>query len=163
MSGEITVELIGLDSTVARINGIPQKAKTRLRQVLSELGIEFVLYVRSTKLSGDPLKVKTGNLRNSIYSEVKESGDTIEVEAGSRGVPYAAYHEYGFHGTEHVRAYQRRVTQVFGRSVDTVANVRAHDRHVNYSGRPYLRASADEFRPIILSRLDTVKRDLGFT
>lgn len=47
-------------------------------------------------LTGRILNVQTGHYRRNIYvSQPKEEGDSIILEYGARGVPYAAIHEFG--------------------------------------------------------------------
>jgi len=68
--------------------------------------------------------VDTGDLKASIGHEVREN----EARIGSN-LDYAAAVEMGFHGTEHVRAYERA----------DGTRVRAHERHANQPSEPYLR------------------------
>ena len=142
------------------------------------------------------LDVVTRRLLNSITQEVLIDrqvvavewlrGKTTAVTTGSgdiRGrigtnVPYAAFHEFGFHGVVHVSAHARSVSlDVTGKRIDErraikdatgaligykdthagaakkssskaafvfTGQVRAHDRNVNYDGRPYLKPALAE-------------------
>lgn len=68
--------------------------------------------------------VDTGDLKASISHEVRDN----EARVGSN-LDYAAAVEMGFHGIEHVRAYERRDGSL----------VRAHERRGNTPSQPYLR------------------------
>lgn len=63
----------------------------------------------------------------------------VVVDDTSPAAAYAAFQEYGFHGTESVRAHLRTVTAAFGRAIAPVSvPVHAHDRRVDYAGHPFL-------------------------
>lgn len=68
--------------------------------------------------------VDTGDLKESIGHEVRGN----QARIGSN-LDYAAAVEMGFHGIEHVRAYERA----------DGTRVRAHERHGNTPSQPYLR------------------------
>lgn len=135
-------------------------------------------------LSGPrPSKIQsvTGRLRQSITSKVEGGNGRIVGRVGSN-VKYAAYHEFGFHGTVNVRAHTR-VMQNFnesgsevpfapGRVVSGVLQtrkqvarrqkrgfvavqfVRAHSRRVNYAGKPYVRPALEKSGPVIIAELN---------
>ncbi len=84
--------------------------------------------------------IDTGRLINSIRYELYQDGDTAGVLVGSFGVPYAAVHEFGFKGNVNVRAHQRLVRNVFGKSVTPhKIEVRQHSRKMNIRAKFYLR------------------------
>ena len=91
-----------LDQTPARVNSA---ARTGLKRgLLIAAGIaqrEFLSGPRPEKLD-----VRTTRLRNSISTEVEQLPDRVKGKIGSN-VAYAAYHEFGFHGTQTVRAHTR--------------------------------------------------------
>ena len=61
----------------------------------------------------------TKRLRDSISSEVEVTADKVIGKIGSN-LPYAAFQEFGFHGTEQVRAHTRVIKQVnhIGNAID---------------------------------------------
>jgi phage gpG-like protein len=60
------------------------------------LAIELETYVKTNKLSGQVLKVQTGNLRRSIHHSVGVEGSAVVGRVFSDGsVNYAHIHEYG--------------------------------------------------------------------
>jgi hypothetical protein len=105
------------------------------------------------KLSNEVLHVRTGNLRRnwSIKSPVPLATGTGWSGGVGTKIEYAAYHEFGFHGTQSVRAHTRAQAARGGAgrkgaSTGTVS-VRAHSRTVNYPGHPYARPSLGESQP----------------
>jgi phage gpG-like protein len=89
-------------------------------------------------LSGSVLKVRTGTLRASLAAQSSAEGGTVGA-----GAPYAAFQEYGFSGTETVRAHLRR------RAKGGLAPVRTYSRRVDYPAHSYLRAALSELAPDI--------------
>lgn len=115
-----------------------QPGDPRLKEALLRIGIllesEIKLNIRRNRL------IDTGNLLNSIRYQLFQRGEVQGVTVGSYGVPYAAVHEFGFTGTQNVRAHERQVNQAFGRSIrPTTASVRSFSRNVNIRARPYVR------------------------
>jgi murein DD-endopeptidase MepM/ murein hydrolase activator NlpD len=104
------------------------------------------------KLSGEVLNARTGALRASLRAGVEQASGI--VGSVSAAAPYARFQEYGFAGTESVRASTRRISRAFGRAIAPVtAPVRAHDRRVDYPAHSYLRSALAELAPDIGSAL----------
>ena len=138
MADKITIKFKGVPEALSSIKKWEEK---KLAQVSDDLK------VTAFKIEGDAKRnapVKDGPLRASIstnwpgsgMSEGKtgaqaESGDGVEQPPGEKGLvyavgsnkEYAAYQEFGFHGTINVKGTDKR---------------RAHKRNVNYAGKPYL-------------------------
>jgi hypothetical protein len=69
-------------------------------------------------------------------------------------VKYAGFWEFGFHGSQNVRAHQRMVSMVFGREVPTFAQqVSAHTRRVDQDARSFMRSSLSEMSDKIRTTL----------
>lgn len=86
--------------------------------------------------------VDTGRLLKSLDMQVRDDGRLPVLEVGSfpdsdGPVPYAAAVEFGFHGTETVRAHSR-----LGHAV------REHTRQANTPEQPYLRPAIYQERDI---------------
>jgi len=104
-----------------------QTLDARILQALSiglARGLLLVVGVAQREfLSGPrPAKVQavTGRLRQGMASRVLVSGQRVVGRVGN-AVKYAAYHEFGFHGTINVRAHSRVLDQVNakGQQIDT--------------------------------------------
>jgi phage gpG-like protein len=104
-----------------------------------------------------------GNVEGS--TEAKLSGNSVSVTMKT-DVPYANVHEYGFTGSIQVPQHQRRITQAFGRELDSpkTVQVRGHSRQVSIPKRPYLEPAKKAQLPKIKERVteivatDLVKR-----
>lgn len=137
-------------------------------------------YVKGSLRDGSVgLRYHTGKLsRNwSIKKPVMDADGKGWVGGIGTNTVYAAYHEFGFSGIEHVRAHTRRSARARrasawgprGRDVfarrrsDAVAQVRAHDRRVNYAGHPYVRPAVRTLTPEIreIHAAETAKVNLN--
>ncbi len=123
-------------------------------------------------LSGQALHPRSGRLWRSIRPNIDEEfffdkGRVVGMRTTvGTNVEYAAYHEFGFHGVEQVRAYVRRVKsrntytrekrtskktgKEYNARVKTgtgIAYVRAHSRTINYAGHPFERPALADLRP----------------
>jgi phage gpG-like protein len=153
-------ELAKLDATI-RANTM-----TGLRRGM-QLAISLV---QRDYLSGPRparLDAITGNLRNSITSIVEINGNTITATLGSDR-PYAAFHEYGFHGIEQVRGFERRIARFATRGGSFAGRdaihdsalgsgavyVRPHQRRVNYDGRPFIVPGLEKAMPLIMTEIE---------
>ncbi|EEF62097.1 HK97 gp10 family phage protein [Pedosphaera parvula] len=152
-------ELAKLDATI-QANALVG-LKRGLQMAVSIVQRDFLSGPRPTKLDA-----VTGRLRNSITSIVEIDGNQVIGTLGSEA-PYAAFHEYGFHGVEQVRGFERRLsrlattrggfvgreqTHVAGRSAGTVL-VRPHQRRVDYNGRPFIAPGLEKAMPLIMAEI----------
>lgn len=164
-------EVEGLSRAMA---SAPERAHAAMR-LANQLSSNDVMTETRKNVSGSPtsgkgfrgggfaLHYRTGNLRRSIVAKIPK-----EVAGGYEGgvgvmVEYAAYHEFGYHGTVQVRAFTRqqksrdlyRMNLKKKGGMDKIASgmarVRAHSRNVNYEGHPYA-------RPALAARADTIMK-----
>jgi phage gpG-like protein len=152
----ISVILTGDAEVRARFQRLPQETHARIAREMTRVTIDLQNYIRSDKLSGQVLKNRTGTLRRSINQRVDDSGAEIVgiVGANMDAAKYAAAHEYGFAGTVTVRAYQRRITEAFGRRIaPREVEVGSHSMRMNLPERSYLRSALNEKENEILDRL----------
>lgn len=128
---------------------INDKIKAQLRETIEKLCVRLTAKIKEEKLSGQVLKVRTGNLRRSISYRINEQDGSVTGIVGTN-VEYAPIHEYGFRGTVNVREHIRNMTQAFGIPVAPIAVlVRAHARQVNMPARSFARSALDELQPQI--------------
>jgi phage gpG-like protein len=143
---DVTVVLDELKTLDARaLEAAARGMRAGLRAVVRIAQVKYLSGPRPQKLG-----VVSGVLRGSLVSSVEVSGGKIVARFGS-DVPYAAYHEHGFHGTIQVRTH--RGNRGAKRGLTTVEFTRAHQRKVNYAGRPFLRPALEEGEPIILEEI----------
>jgi phage gpG-like protein len=87
----------------AKFEKFPLVLQTALANHVERFVIFLQSYVRSQKLSGDPLHRRTGNLSASInYTPVKTTGHSVESSVGTN-LAYGRVHELG--GTFNIPAY----------------------------------------------------------
>jgi len=127
----------------------PARAHKRLVTVMQKVGLDFLGYVRINKLHGQVLHQRSGRLSSKLHDQTDDNGRTVTTTVGvdSNAVPYAAIHEYGFHGQEHVRAHARTISLAFGHEIEPVTvQVGGFTRMMNMPERSYLRSSLKERR-----------------
>ncbi len=107
--------------------------------------------IKSGKLTGQVLKVRTGRLRNSIHKIDYESNDNFKSVVRTN-VKYAAVHEYGFSGAVSVKSHMRTIKQAFGKSISPkTITVNAYTRNANYPQRSFMRTALAEIRNDVLN------------
>jgi phage gpG-like protein len=148
----IAAEIRGEDEVVRRLRALPPKARELLRAEVEELALELVDNVKTDKLTGQVLNVRTGRLRRSIHHVMRVNGPEIAATVGTN-VEYAARHEYGFTGIEHVKAHMRRMG-------DRMVKVRDFMRSVKTPERSFLRSALAGMRSTIKDRLKDALRGL---
>lgn len=155
---DITVAVVGVDQVVLQLKQLGQQARSNLLRAVTREAIAVQIRTRE-KLAGEVLQERTHHLHDSIHYEVAESANGVLATVGT-DVVYAAFWEYGFEGTEQVRAHLRRMTTAFGRPIEPVdAQVRAHTRQVNQPARPFLRPALEELAPQITAALEQAVSD----
>ena len=85
--------VVGGDALAARLEAMPGKLASALRQEAARLGDDLRAAV-ARNLSGAVLQQRTGRLAGSIDVAVRQSGAAVSATLGT-DVPYAAIHEYG--------------------------------------------------------------------
>lgn len=147
--------LVGDAELVARLEAMPGRLHEGVLRAVTRLCLELEASVKA-KLSGEVLRVRTGTLRRSITRRVEDSERAISGIVGTN-VAYAAFHEYGFSGSEHVKEHLRRITQAFGRPLKGGAKkitVRAHTRRVEYPPHSFLRTALAEMEGQIKAEIE---------
>lgn len=90
----LNIGLVGDRQLVARLKEMPVAIATMIRAKIEALTLKLEALVK-TKLSGKVLKVRTGDLRASIFRKVEQMATAIFGSVGSAGVKYARIHELG--------------------------------------------------------------------
>jgi phage gpG-like protein len=152
--------LVGDDKLVARLQAMPGGVHDSLVRRVTRLRLQLEGRVKD-KLSGEVLQVRTGTLRRSITGEVLDSQTEVTGIVGTN-VPYAAAHEYGFHGTETVKEHLRTITKAFGKEIkagSVTFTVRSHSRKVDLPERSFLRSALAEMDEQIKTELAEAVRE----
>ena len=161
MSLGVNIDTKALDRARLLYERSPRELRLALRRANYNASAKLLKRIKDN-LSGVKLNVRTGNLRrNWSLRPVKEIPNGYEGGTGSGRTVYAAYHEFGYHGSVQVRAHERRFSQVFGRPASGTAEVRAHSRNVNYPGHAYARPAFDETKAeLVQIHVDEIEKTL---
>jgi len=147
--------LVVSDKALAKLKALPSGLKEELRKSVTRLAIKLQRYIMESKLSGQVLHVRTGNLRSSITQNVEETQGSIVATVGTN-VWYGRVHEYGFKGTANVPESLRTIKQAWGKSITPVTvTVKAHTRRVNLPERSFLRSALADMAPEIREAMET--------
>ncbi len=142
----------GTDAVAERLRSLPERLGARLAAAMQRLGDRLQDSV-AAKLDGAVLQRRSGRLAGAVAFEIETSGEGIGARLGVDpvAIPYAAYQEFGFRGTETVRAQLRTIKQAFGRPIaERQVPVASHDRRVDYPAHSFLRAALDEAAPGVM-------------
>jgi phage gpG-like protein len=121
----ITVALTGDADVAQNLDGYAARLQTELRGALGQMAERLRQDIVASKLSGQKLQSRSGRLQRSIaVTAGTDAGDVLSVSV-TANAPYAALHEYGFRGSETIRAHVRRIIEAFGRPIAAKAIGRA--------------------------------------
>lgn len=127
------------DRVIERFNRLPEDMRNSLAHKMPEIGQYLANYVVQSKLDGQVLHVRSGNLRRSIAQQTDAEGSAVRTRVGVMSGPalaYAAIHEYGATFTRSV---------FWGRQ--------GLPRTVVYPERSYLRTSLADQRQAIAQKI----------
>jgi len=152
MNTAMEIEANGLTEVMIRLEEMPGAIRRSIAAAVYGQAVRVQKIVKEDKLQGGVLNKRTGRLRDSIHIETDNTAGAVVARVGT-DVEYAAYHEYGFSGTEQVREHLRTITEAFGRPLETPRDVlvRAHSRNVEYPAHSFLRSTLEEEAPTILA------------
>ena len=130
---------LNADAVRDRLAALPDKADSALSAAATDL-LDRLRDRVDGNLSGGVLNARTGALRASLAAGLTR-GDSVAATV-SVSAPYAAFQEYGFSGSESVRAHLRLQAQAFGKPIRPVeVQVQAYSRQVDYPAHSYLRSA----------------------
>jgi hypothetical protein len=142
------------EEVAARLNGTRRRATNMLADQLYISMGGLREYIVSTKLSGQVLKHRTGNLINSIFPSIEQSIDEYLLTGRvsvSNTAPYGRYHEYGAHIPERVPIRAKALHWVTNGQDVFAMRARAFD----LPERSFMRSSLREKREEIITALAT--------
>lgn len=138
----ISGTIIGGDKAIARFSAMPGRLRDELRAGIGRAVLKLQAYVKTDKLSGQVLQVRTGRLRRSITERLTEESARVVGIVGTN-VAYARVHEYGFSGSVNVREHLRQS------KTGAMALVRGHSRNMHLPERSFLRSALADMTPEI--------------
>jgi phage gpG-like protein len=145
-----------------KINNYEVNIRKALTEEITKLSIKLTNHIRTDKLTGTVLNVRTGRLRNSIKYNVSSNSNQV-IGIVSTNVVYARIHEYGSKGSVNVNGFTRKISQAFGKSITPkTVDVKSHIRRVNMPERSFMRSSLADMKSEILNKIKgaVVKVDL---
>lgn len=120
----------------------------KIVRLIKILTFKLLSKVKSDKLSGGVLNVRTGNLRRSINAKFSSDGKQGTV---GTNVVYGAVHELGLSAV--IREHIRIQKMVFGRPVDPF-EVKVSQHTKIFPERSFLRSALAEMEPEIQSEFN---------
>ena len=152
---DVSVQLV--DNATVRVNALTEQIRAQLRVAIVRDTQQLAARVRG-KLSGGVLQVRSGRLLNSIASEMRESQYAIYGIVASRGVPYAAIHEYGGQTKPHdILPRNVQALHFFASGGEVFAKV-VHHPGSKIPERSYMRSSLAEMRAEIVADIQQAAR-----
>ena len=92
----LQTEIIGAQAVADRLRALQPTILSGLKSTLDMWAEELADYIQQSKLSGDPLKQRTGALRESIRPVRADDGEVLRGgAAGGGGLDYARPLEFG--------------------------------------------------------------------
>jgi phage gpG-like protein len=151
----ITAILVGDREVIARLTEIRGKSLQGVARAVTRLGLEMERLVKQ-KLSGEVLNVRTGVLRSSINTQVKQSATEVTATVGTN-VKYARAHEFGVPHSWEIRPVKARALafQVNGQSIFAMRVT-----HPPLPERSFLRSALREMTPRIRAELEAAVGDV---
>ena len=148
----LNIKLLGDSMLEARFRAMPEALRRGMVKEVSKQTLLLEALVKR-KVSGEVLRVRTGNLRASIHSTMKEGATEIKGTVASSGdVKYAAIHEFGGKTAPHIiEAKGRALAFMMG-------GKQVFAKRVNHPGstmpeRSFLRSSLRDRRDPIVTGL----------
>lgn len=154
----LNVQLVGDRELIQKFDAMPSRLHDALLRKVRVLALQLERKVKVDKLSGQVLKVQTGNLRSSIQNTVIDSAQKIVGKVYSAGdVKYAGIHEFGGKTPPHVieakgkaLAFMMGGKQVFAKRVNHPGSTMPE--------RSFLRSSLADMRAEIVRGLQDAAR-----
>lgn len=149
----INITMVGDRAVIAQLSSFRNGLHAALHRRITILVLQLERRVK-LKLSGNVLNVRTGALRRSIQSDVRDSGQAITGRVFSTGdVKYAAIHEFGGRTKAHVIEAKNGKALRFA-----MGGAMVFAKRVNHPGsvmpeRSFLRSSLREMRDEIVQSL----------
>lgn len=142
--------VFGQRETIAKLGKLSDKGKAALKISVQRLTLKLLAKVKSEKLTGQVLNVRTGRLRRSINQRLELNSRGIFGKVGTN-VKYGRAHELGL--TVDVKAHARLIKQAWGKKLRTPKLVMVKAHKVKYPERSFLRSALKEMEPGIRAEM----------
>ena len=149
------VSLVGDRAIVARFAAFPKNVHDYLLKKVSVLALKLESKIKTQKLSGQVLNVKTGALRRSIAHQIKDTLTAITAKVFSSGdVKYAGIHEFGGTTKPHDIVATKAKALHFVMGGKEMFLKRVHHPGSKMPERSFMRSSLSEMQPEIVEALE---------
>lgn len=153
-------ELIGGDKLIIAMRNRGEVARDAIGRAVMRMTVQLQRNVK-LKLTDNVLKVRSGTLRRSINQKVSGQGTTIVKGEVGTNVVYGRFWEFGFQGTQNVKAHLRTIKKAFGKDITPVTfEMPAHTRNVHATPHSFLRSALDELQPTIKEELTRAAKEI---
>lgn len=145
----IGIQITGADRVVKTLGDAPAKMLGAASSSLDLWGAELAEYIRSSKLSGQVLNRRSGDLAASIF-KIDAQPTASSVSGGARGggdLPYARIHEFG--GVIPAHDVVAKNARALSFTIDGVRRFAksVHIPDVQMPERSYMRSAFEEKAP----------------
>lgn len=149
----IDIEISGANELKLKLQGMGEKIRNALSTGMTTAMQDLAAYVKGSKLSGQVLKRRSGNLSSNINPLTIVTSNQVIGSVGTN-VFYAKYHEFG--GTFDVPGYFRRPrkgTSGKRMGVGGTDAIEVLPHTVTFPERSFLRSSLADTQSQIISTL----------
>ena len=147
-------QILGAEQTVAWLGARREAVQLAMRTTVRSLALQLTAYVKSNKLTGQVLHVRSGRLRGHITFRVQDRGDIITGLVGTN-VIYARIHEFGGHTKPHIIVPRNAKALHWGSHFAKIV----HHPGSNMPERSFLRSSLREMEAVIKAELSLAMRE----
>lgn len=150
----IDIKVEGETQIIAKLEALPGKLQRELTKRLTVLALQMQATIKQ-KLSGQVLKVRTGNLRDSIGYDVTTATDAVVATVFSdKSVKYGRIHEYGGQTAPHVIEPRKANVLAFQMGGKMVFARRVNHPGSRIPARPFMRPTLAEYRDRIITSMN---------
>lgn len=158
----IRATIVGKEAAIARIDSMSPTLAALLFRGTDKITIRMQRFIRQNKLSGNPLKRGRGKLSQAVRQKTTENVEKGSIEGRvfvGKEAFYGRIHEFG--GTFLIRAHMRRITEVFGRPIQTPRNVLVRAHMATFPERPFMRPALRKFAPTFRAMVRAALNEMG--
>lgn len=155
----IQIEVTGDTQIIAKLDAMPGKLQAALTKRLTSLALQMQATIKQ-KLSGQVLKVRSGNLRDSIDYDVQTGATSVIATIFSNtSVKYGRIHEYGGITAPHVIEPRAGNVLAFEMGGQTIFARRVNHPGSKIPARPFMRPTLAEYRVKIITSMNDAVRE----
>lgn len=153
----IEMQITGDRELKARFALFPANLRQVIFRKFNALAIQLAAHIKQDKLSGQVLKVQSGDLRDSITEEVTQTATSVTAHVFSAGnLIYAPVQEYGGEGPYDIYPVSAKALAFMINGKMVFAK---HVVHPALKERSYMRTGLADFAPKIIESMQSAPRE----